>query len=542
MCEYNVQKEAHRILTENLLADEHLHPLIKTAAENIQIVGTDDKPWIPTPCKLTESAAALVSLVGAAASAVAADRYGIPLQKVTVDTSDLSTLFILSIMLPTINGEPFFQNDHMKAEIARSDLNHALKPIHLATTNIYPTADGKWYHLHGSMDARPTMRMLDIPEQDDLTHVQARALVAQRVAQHTAAALETCANDVFRQAGVTCLTPDAFLATPHGASVAQEPLWHRRAEPLAAPVAWPATATDECRPLAGIRVLDFSRVVAAPVISKILAALGASVLKIGTSTLPDIGLLLMDLSAGKHDAEVNLKTEAGRAAFEHVLRDADVLVDGYRPGVLERLGFPAQRLREINPRLVLVRENCYGWTGPLKHRSGWQQISDCLVGLSWLQGQFMGLDEPVVPLLPNSDYQTGLIGAAAVLEALLLRAHQPQTFTIDVSLTRYNIWYYHLGLYSAEQQDALRKRNPGFSVRHYDEMNGLLVKMTKQVAQVRPDLLTREEFFQKMSGVEWGLSEDDDVRILVPPFSMETSKVHYDTPSGRKGRSKAEWW
>jgi hypothetical protein len=55
--------------------------------------------------------------------------------------------------------------------------------------------------------------------------------------------------------------------------------------------------------------------------------------------------------------------------------------------------------------IVYIRENAYGWKGPFAMRSGWQQISDCLTGVSWLQGKFLGLDEPVVPLLPNSDYQ-----------------------------------------------------------------------------------------------------------------------------------------
>jgi len=85
------------------------------------------------------------------------------------------------------------------------------------------------------------------------------------------------------------------------------------------------------------------------------------------------------------------------------LKDADVLVDGYRPKALEKLGFSSASLREINPSLIYVRECCYGFKGPWAHRSGWQQIADCLVGLSWLQGKFMGLNEPIVPLLRKID-------------------------------------------------------------------------------------------------------------------------------------------
>lgn len=161
---------------------------------------------------------------------------------------------------------------------------------------------------------------------------------------------------------------------------------------------WPATS-DNTRPLAGIRVVDYSRVIAAPVISKMLALLGAEVIKVTSSSLPDIAVTWLDLSMGKKDCDINLKTEEGRSTFKELIASADVLIDGYRPGVLARLGFDSASLRELNESLIYVRENCYGFKGPLQGRSGWQQISDCLVGLSWLQGEFLGLDEPVVPLL-----------------------------------------------------------------------------------------------------------------------------------------------
>lgn len=110
-----------------------------------------------------------------------------------------------------------------------------------------------------------------------------------------------------------------------------------------------------------------------------------------------------------------------------------------------------------------------------------------------------------------------------------------------MSLTQYNIWYYRLGQYSAEQQAALRARNEGFALRYYEDMFALLQKMHRQLLKVRPDMFSRPEFFEKMSGVEWGLTEDDEMRILAPPLEMDKSKLGYDTPSGSRGRSKAEW-
>lgn len=72
--------------------------------------------------------------------------------------------------------------------------------------------------------------------------------------------------------------------------------------------------------------------------------------------------------------------------------------------------------------LVYVRENTYGFHGPWKHRSGWQQIADCFTGLSWTFGEHLGLEEPVVPIFPNADFGTGAAGCIAVMHALYLRS------------------------------------------------------------------------------------------------------------------------
>lgn len=139
----------------------------------------------------------------------------------------------------------------------------------------------------------------------------------------------------------------------------------------------------------------------------------------------------------------------------------------------------------------------------------------------------------------NSDYQTGLIGAAAILNALFQRTKDDQTFDIDVSLTQYNIWYYRLGQYNKEQSEALLARNKGFTARHFDEMQTLLIKTSAAIRAVRPDIFEHPEYFWQMSGREWGIEED--ITILAPPFKLEKSKLEYAIPSGSKGRSRPQW-
>ncbi|KAL6229634.1 hypothetical protein BDW75DRAFT_245555 [Aspergillus navahoensis] len=140
---------------------------------------------------------------------------------------------------------------------------------------------------------------------------------------------------------------------------------------------------------------------------------------------------------------------------------------------------------------------------------------------------------------PNSDYQMGLVGATAVFHALLLRAQSDTTFDIDVSPTQYNIRYYRLGEHTLEIQEALRAQHKDLHLRHYDEMNSLATKTFAAVKKARPDLFQRAEYFDSMSGKEWGL--DDEISILTTPFKLDKSVLRYDVPSGRTGRSEAKW-
>ncbi|KAF6816690.1 formyl-CoA transferase [Colletotrichum sojae] len=539
MSNYSVRTETSRILSEVLLADPRLDlpASFRDAAKKVKFVGGDDKPFVLTPLKITESSASLTGLLATAANVAAAERYGIGYQDVEVNT-DAATLYLASVLLPTIGGKSFMQNPKMLQELAKMDLHQMSSPIRRYATNVYQTKDGRWFHLHGSMNAEPVMKMLGV-EDADVSPEEAIKIYAEKVAQWNSKDIEETANEQYKQAGVTCYTPDEFFESEQGRIMSQEPLWSSTRVP-APSKAWPK-ANDQhgFKPLSGIRIIDFSRVIAGPAVSKLLSVLGADVLRVSCDKLPEFGPTMPDLQTGKRDTNIDLKTEEGKRVFAELVRGADMLVDGYRPGVLERLGFDSSSLRRLNPSLIYMRENCYGFKGPLAHRSGWQQISDCLVGLSHLQAKFLDLEEAVVPLLPNSDYQTGLIGAIAAIQALLARTTEDATFDIDISLTQYNIWYYQLGLYSEAQQQELRARDPQFKPRHYDDMGTLVAQTYASWLKVRPDLFSHPEFFWDMSGEEYGL--DETMRVLAPAFKFETTTIGWEVPSGRRGRSEPKW-
>ncbi|EFW99724.1 caib baif family enzyme [Grosmannia clavigera kw1407] len=532
---YTIQSESRQLL-ERLLNDPKLSVPneVKEAAERVEFSGYAN-PWLPVPVKFSESISAISAFVGASAAAVAKDRYGIE-QDIRVNTDHASVL-LFGFFLPHIAGESIMTASKAILEnLAEVDKNNLFKPIHRASTNQYKTKDGRYYHVHGSMNATVIMDMFKIAEQD-VTLEEAKQIYADKVAQYDAEELDQLENEVYRQAGTICYTPEEFFATEHGKIAAQEPIASIKELP-APQKAWPSPAAgSEFRPLHGIRVVDMSRAVAAPMVSKILAALGADVIKVSCPSLPDTGIAMVDVNAGKRDVNIDLKTEEGKTLFRKIIKDADVLVDGYRPHAIEKLGFHSKTLRELNPSLIYVREDCYGYNGPWAHRSGWQQIADCTVGLALMTGEFLGLKEPIQPLLPNADYQTGVLGSGLVIQALMKRTKAPVTFDIDLSLCHYNIWLYRVGVYTPEQQASIRALHPEFKPRHTTDLPEIAGMLMESLKTARPGIFKTPGFYEEISGKEWG--EERLINVIGAPFSLTESTLGFLVPSGRRGWSNA---
>ena len=122
--------------------------------------------------------------------------------------------------------------------------------------------------------------------------------------------------------------------------------------------------------LDGIRVLDLTRVIAGPVCGRTLAAHGADVLSVTGPGIPDIETLIMDGGRGKLRTEIDLTQEAGRETLRGLARDADVFVQGYRPGAIAAKGFSPEQVAELSPGIVCVSLSAWGHAGPWANRRG----------------------------------------------------------------------------------------------------------------------------------------------------------------------------
>ncbi len=196
----------------------------------------------------------------------------------------------------------------------------------------------------------------------------------------------------------------------------------------------PPSVTNE-KPLAGLRVLDLTRVLAGPVATRFLARFGANVLRIDPLDW-DEGVVIPEVTVGKRCAGLNLKSEEGRNSLRQSLRDADILVHGYRPGALAGLGFDSDTLRKINPRLIDVSLCAYGWTGPWRDRRGFDSLVQMSCGIAHEGMIRAGASNPTPLPAQALDQATGYLMAAAALRALRIRRGGGPILAARLSLAR----------------------------------------------------------------------------------------------------------
>lgn len=258
-----------------------------------------------------------------------------------------------------------------------------------------------------------------------------RSELAQKVEQWDADALE---GAIVEAGGCAAVMRglDAWSAHPQGRAVCREPLIHWRDHPRIDPQ---PGRKDPSRPLAGIRVLDLTRVLAGPVAGRFLAAYGANVLRIDPPDWDEPGVV-PEVTLGKRCAMLDLTSRDDRVVFEGLLADADILLHGYRADALTGLGYGSEQMRTINPGLIDVSLNAYGWTGPCINRRGFDSLVQMSSGIAEYGMRMSVAGRPQPLPVQALDHATGYLMAAAVLHALSERASAGHIRSARLSLAR----------------------------------------------------------------------------------------------------------
>ena len=207
-------------------------------------------------------------------------------------------------------------------------------------------------------------------------------------------------------------------------------------------------------PLFGMLVLDLSQILAGPVCGMMLADMGADVIKVekpdggddnrraGPPFIGGQGAGFMAANRNKRSLALNLRDESGRQVFERLLERADVVVENFRPGVMERLGIGYERLSKLKPSLIYCSISGHGGTGPYKDRGGFDLIAQGMSGLMSITGVPDGV--PVKVGVPITDISAGILAANGVLCAYIHAQKTGQGQLVDTSLLEagiaYTIW------------------------------------------------------------------------------------------------------
>jgi hypothetical protein len=258
----------------------------------------------------------------------------------------------------------------------------------------------------------------------------------------------------------------AWRAHPQGAAVEALELWDAE---VAAEASRPlgAAPDGERLPAAGVRVLDLTRVIAGPVGTRMLAALGADVLRIDPPGMPELPLHVIDGWPGKRSALLDLRSE--RETVERLLDGADVVVQGYRPGALARVGLGRDELAARHPHLVVVELSAWGHIGPWSERRGFDSLVQAACGIAVAEGR-----DGAPGALPAQalDHATGYLIARLALEGLAERARTGRATRARVGLAR-------------TAAHLMRRRAPDGPVRELDAAP-FLQEVGGAVSLVRP--------------------------------------------------------
>ena len=305
-------------------------------------------------------------------------------------------------------------------------------------SGLYRCADG-WVRIHANFAHHRdgALRLLGLDPQIAQRADAERAMRAWRATEFEQAAAEA------KLVVAACRSFDQWDQHPHGQAVAGLPLMRFERIGNAPPRVLTALHEDD-RPLADVRVLDLTRILAGPVCGRALAAYGAEVMLVNSPHLPNIESIA-DTSRGKLSVHFDLQTTDGRATLARLLADAHVFVQGYRPGALDALGFSPRAIAAIHPGIVCVSLSAYGETGPWRERRGFDSLVQTATGFNHAEADAAGSPDPKPLPMQILDYATGHLMAFAALAALRRQALEGGSWHVRLSLAQTGRWIRSLG-------------------------------------------------------------------------------------------------
>lgn len=381
----------------------------------------------------------------------------------------------------------------------------------------YQAGDGRWIQLHTNFEHHRdgVLAVLGCANE--------RAAVAAAIASWSAAELEATLTQA-NMCAAMIRTQDEWRAHPQAQAIAALPLFEVERVADSAPLPFDARASiagharaghanagsTPAQPLSGVRVLDLSRVIAAPVGARALAAHGAEVLAVSAAHLPNIESLVMDTGRGKRSAELDLRQSEGRGQLQQLVAGSDVFLQAYRPGALDSHGFTPTELCQRHPGLIYVSLSAWGQSGPWQQRRGFDSLVQSSSGIAHEEGAAVAGERELHHApgkLPFQalDHATGYLIAYASMLALQRRAVEGGSYHVRLSLAQTGQFLQNLARCGLHQN----------------------------AAQLGKDEVAA---FLQESDSAWGR-----MRAVAPVEQMSLTPAQFGLPSARLGSHAAAW-
>jgi crotonobetainyl-CoA:carnitine CoA-transferase CaiB-like acyl-CoA transferase len=398
-----------------------------SAIEAVSLTGQE--PALPSSFRVGALAQAAIAAAGLAAAQIHRQRGGAA-QTVSVDMRHAAIEFRSERYL-RIAGKP-------------------PGPAWDKIAGVYTTGDGRYVRLHTNFPHHRDGMLKLLGCSYDREAVQAALAKWEGEKFESAAALAGLVATMMR-------SPEEWAAHPQGQAVAALPLIDMRR--IGEAPARPLPRAGE-RPLEGIRVLDLTRVIAGPVCGRTLAAHGADVMRVTAPHLPGLPELDVDTGRGKLSASIDLRADEERERLAGLLREAHVLVQGYRPGAIARHGFSPEACAEMRPGIVAVSLSAYGHAGPWSSRRGFDSLVQTASGINHAEAAAAGvLPRPKELPAQALDHAAGYLMAFGAMMALARKAREGGSWHVQVSLARTGHWLKSLG----RLDDGLAAADPTFA-------------------------------------------------------------------------------
>ena len=431
----------------------------------LEITGRGD---LPSEFPVSDLATAAIGAAGLAIGELIAVRFG-EIPKVRVDSRLSSIWFGLSVRP---QGWP-------------------LPPLWDPLSADYETENG-WIRLHMNAPHHRDAALSVLKAEPD------KEFVARQAARWEANDLETAVVTAGGCAA-TMRSIAEWKTHPQGSAVAGEPLFYIRTQDSGSRRDWDG---PRHRPLAGLRILDLTRVLSGPIATRFLAGLGAEVLRIDPPWW-DEPIVALEVGLGKRCARLDLRAPSNRKLFTQLLSEADVLIHGYRPDALARLGFDPEQRQKIRPGLIDVSLDAYGWTGPWKGRRGFDSLVQMSSGIADAGMKRLGKARPTPLPVQALDHSVGYFLAAAAIRGLTNRFKSGAGFEARTSLAR---------------------------------MAALLIDQpsAQENAPIAPE--KPSDLSENIEETSWG-----PARRIKPPVIVDGAPLRWDLPASALGSSEAKW-